>query len=76
VMKNRQPALVQNTLEDPRWLSRDWELRKGSPRSALGVPLEDEDGVRAVLTLTRDGEPFSEAELNNMEGMPSNGSDS
>jgi glycosyltransferase involved in cell wall biosynthesis len=69
VKENQQPAVVDDTLEDPRWLNRDWELHKGSTRSALGLPLVDGDRVIGVLTLTREDEPFSDAELdlNNLD---------
>jgi glycosyltransferase involved in cell wall biosynthesis len=63
VLETRQPAVVENTLEDQRWMNRDWELRKGSARSALGIPVVVEDRVRAVVTLTRDDGPFSEIDL-------------
>lgn len=60
VLENQQPAVVDNTLEDPRWLNRDWEVRRGQPRSAVGLPLGDQERVRAVVTLTREDGPFSE----------------
>ena len=60
VLENQEPAIVENTLEDPRWLNREWELRKGVPRSALGVPLVEGDHVRGVVTFTRENRPFSE----------------
>jgi glycosyltransferase involved in cell wall biosynthesis len=63
VVRNRQAALVDDTLQDPRWLNRDWDLQLGTSRSALALPVIDEDKVRAVVTLTRDQEPFSEEEL-------------
>lgn len=63
ILKNRQIALVDNTLEDPRWLNRDWEVRRGRPRSAVGFPLVDNEKVRAVLTLTREDGSFSEQDL-------------
>jgi glycosyltransferase involved in cell wall biosynthesis len=63
VLLNQQPAVVDNTLEDPRWLNRDWEVRKGQARSAVGLPLVDQDRVRAVVTLTREDGPFSEDDL-------------
>jgi len=63
VLENGQPAVVDNTLEDPRWLNQDWEVRKGLSRSAVGLPLVDHDRVRAVVTLTREDGPFSEVDL-------------
>jgi glycosyltransferase involved in cell wall biosynthesis len=60
ILENQQPAVVDNTLEDSRWLNRDWEVRRGQPRSAMSLPLVDQDRVRAVVTLTREDGPFSE----------------
>jgi glycosyltransferase involved in cell wall biosynthesis len=84
----RQPALVDDTLTDPRWLNRDWELRRGQSRSAFGIPVMDEHGVRAVVTMTRNQQPFTEAELPfaedemapseeemHLEGISANGTD-
>jgi D-sedoheptulose 7-phosphate isomerase len=64
VVENRQPALVSNTGEDPRWLKRYWENGNGSARSAISVPLIDKGEVKGVLTLVHH-EPgrFSRSEL-------------
>ncbi len=63
VVKNRQPALISNTTEDPRWLRRqygDVEYAK----SALAVPLMLGSYVIGVLTLTRPYEnQFTENDL-------------
>lgn len=67
VVMNQEPVVVDNTLEDPRWLNREWEVRKGLTRSALSLPLVDNDRVRAVLTLTREDGPFSEIDLQTTE---------
>lgn len=53
VLENRQPALVANTKEDPRWLPRGWEATLDLSRSAISVPLLTQDRVIGVLTLTR-----------------------
>jgi GAF domain-containing protein len=53
VLENRQPALVDNTKEDPRWLPRGWEANLDLSRSAICVPLLTQDRVVGVLTLTR-----------------------
>jgi transcriptional regulator with GAF, ATPase, and Fis domain len=53
VVENRQPALVSNTKEDPRWLPRGWETSTDLSRSAICVPLLTQDRVIGVLTLTR-----------------------
>lgn len=63
VVKNRQPALVQNTCEDPRWLRRPWDEGKAA-RSALGVPLSFNNQLVCVLTLARSQEnQFTQADL-------------
>ncbi len=51
VVQNREAALVQNTSEDPRWLSRAWEKNEDSVRSAISVPLTNRDEVVGVMTL-------------------------
>lgn len=51
VLDNRQAALVSSTLDDPRWVQRAWEQNEGSSRSAVCVPIMDQDRVLGVLTL-------------------------
>lgn len=51
VVKNRQPVLVLDTIDDNRWLKRQWEENNGS-RSAISVPFLAQDKVLAVITLT------------------------
>lgn len=53
VFENRQPALVTNTKEDPRWLPKNWEESLDLTRSAICVPLITQDRVIGILTLTR-----------------------
>jgi transcriptional regulator with GAF, ATPase, and Fis domain len=53
VLENRQPALVMNTKKDPRWLSRNWESSLDLTRSAICVPLMNQERVFGILTLTR-----------------------
>lgn len=53
VLENRRPALVENTMEDPRWLPKGWESTLDLSRSAICVPLLTQDRVIGVLTLTR-----------------------
>lgn len=53
VLENRQPALVENTKEDPRWMPRGWEATLDLTRSAICVPLLTQDRVIGILTLTR-----------------------
>jgi D-sedoheptulose 7-phosphate isomerase len=51
VIENRETALVANTINDPRWLPREWEKEFHQSRSAISVPLMDRDRVAGVLTL-------------------------
>jgi D-sedoheptulose 7-phosphate isomerase len=51
VAENRQAAMVNSTAEDPRWLKRPWDQKKGLTRSAISVPLIDDGRVAGVLTL-------------------------
>jgi GAF domain-containing protein len=51
VIENRQAALVPSTREDPRWLPRDWERDGEKSRSAVSVPVLDQERVLGVLTL-------------------------
>ncbi len=63
VIRNRQPALVANTREDPRWLPRDWD-KCCITRSALAIPLIFNSQVFAVLTLTRpESKHFTEEDM-------------
>ena len=49
VVENRKGALIPSTNDDPRWLSREWEI--GKSRSALSVPLMSQNRVVGVLTM-------------------------
>lgn len=51
VMENRRPALIDSTRDDPRWLPRVWESHMEGSRSAVSVPLMNQDRVVGVLTL-------------------------
>ncbi len=51
VLKNRQPALVPSTCEDSRWLRRSWEDKENTERSALGIPLMNNDTVIGILVM-------------------------
>jgi glycosyltransferase involved in cell wall biosynthesis len=64
VVKNRQPALVIDTNNDPRWLRRTWDGYEPHGRSALSIPLISDDRVIGVLTLTRpQAKTFTNVEL-------------
>jgi D-sedoheptulose 7-phosphate isomerase len=63
VVKNRQPVLVPNTLDDVRWLKRPLEEKNGS-RSAISVPFATSDKVLGVLTLVHpSSEWFTQSDL-------------
>ncbi|MCI0519383.1 MAG: GAF domain-containing protein [Chloroflexi bacterium] len=51
VVQNRQPALINNTRNDPRWLPRLWEDADSRERSAISVPLINDERVVGVMTL-------------------------
>jgi hypothetical protein len=63
IVANRQPALVTNTLTDPRWLCRPWEFSQSRARSAVGTPLLAGERVAGVLILARpEAGQFAEAD--------------
>jgi hypothetical protein len=49
----REPLIIQNTLDDPRWILQRWEEEEGVSRSVLVFPIISEDCMTGVLTLTR-----------------------
>ncbi len=54
VVEERQAALVQSTLDDGRWLQKEWELEEQKPRSAISVPIYANNRLVAVITLVRE----------------------
>ena len=71
IVANEQPTLVENTLEDPRWLTRPWEINRRLSRSAIGFPLREGDQVVGVLTLARENQPFTDEDLAILSGVVS-----
>lgn len=64
VVRNRQGALISNTRDDPRWLSRTWDEEGSRVHSAICVPLLDNERVVGVLTLVAEqAGRFSEEDL-------------
>jgi D-sedoheptulose 7-phosphate isomerase len=64
VLENRRAVIVRNTLDDPRWLRREWEEPGQATRSALSVPLLDADRILGVMTLVNPAaDQFSEGDL-------------
>jgi len=55
VAQNRTPAIIHNTLEDPRWLRRTWDGSDPESKSAICVPLVHDDRILGVLTLVCPG---------------------
>jgi NtrC-family two-component system sensor histidine kinase KinB len=51
VVENRKAALLESTLDDPRWFQRPDDQYDQSPRSAISLPLITQDRVVGVLTL-------------------------
>ena len=49
VLKERKPALVTNTHDDPRWMRRDNDEIDGFERSAICVPLQARDRVVGTI---------------------------
>jgi UDP-glucose 4-epimerase len=52
VRRRSHAALVQDTSSDPRWYQTSWEQTAKTARSAMSVPLVEEQKVRGVLTIT------------------------
>ena len=73
VFRNGQPALVEDTQRDPRWLPLEWDDPKASPRSAISVPLLAADQVMGVLTLVNpDTRRFTQADLAQLSAIAAN----
>lgn len=62
VVKQRQAALIENTLADERWLKRSREVHQGQTKSAISVPLNARDRIVGVLTLVHPEEGHFAAE--------------
>ena len=54
VVEKRQATLVRSTLDDGRWLQKDWELEEQKTRSAISVPIYANNRLVAVITLVRE----------------------
>ena len=51
VVENRRAVLIPSTHDDPRWRLMEWEVGGSGSRSAISVPLVDQERVLGVLTL-------------------------
>lgn len=70
VIKNRAPAIVQNTAQDERWLRRPWDSDTTNSRSAVSVPLAIEDRVLGSITLVHpQGGEFTKEDLEYVSKM-------
>jgi glycosyltransferase involved in cell wall biosynthesis len=49
VIKEKQPAIIENTREDSRWLPRPWESKEES-FSVMGMPLFSDNRLLGVMT--------------------------
>jgi len=64
VVKNRTPALVDNTVKDERWFQRPWENGNNQSRSAVSVPLAVSGRVLGSITLVHpQGNQFTQEDL-------------
>jgi len=52
VHRKNHAALVQDTSSDPRWHRTSWEQSADTARSAISVPLIEDQQVRGILTIT------------------------
>jgi PAS domain S-box-containing protein len=55
VMRHKQPALVDNTLSDERWLANEALLTSQQPRSAIAAPLIVQERAIGAVTENRPG---------------------
>jgi D-glycero-alpha-D-manno-heptose-7-phosphate kinase len=71
VVERREATLVQSTLDDRRWLQKEWELEEQRSRSAISVPLYTNGHLVAVLTLVRgNANEYTEADLAMLSVIP------
>jgi len=64
VAKHNEGVIVRDTRNDPRWLLRQWDIVDNRTRTAMSVPLYNNNRVVGVLTLTRNNsDAFKDEEL-------------
>lgn len=64
VAKRGEAALIRDTRSDPRWLKAGWEVSDNISRSAVCVPLINDERLVGVLTLVNNPpNRFTEADL-------------
>ncbi|MCI0396909.1 MAG: GAF domain-containing protein [Chloroflexi bacterium] len=65
VIRNQQPALIENTLTDPRWVINPDDPSATIPRSAISAPLITRSRTIGTLTVTKSGQGlFNHEDLN------------
>jgi GAF domain-containing protein len=70
VIRNRQPVLIKNTAQDPRWLSQPWEENETAGRSAVAVPFFRDEKLIGQFILARPMDRgFTEKELFSIPSM-------
>jgi len=64
VIKHGEGVIVPDIYKDPRWLVSQYDAADQGPRSAISVPLSQQDRVFGVMTLSRNtAEPYTECDL-------------
>jgi NtrC-family two-component system sensor histidine kinase KinB len=58
VVRNRQAALVRDTSQDERWITRKYEDTEYTPKSSLSAPLMARDDLVGVITFTNQQQNF------------------
>jgi PAS domain S-box-containing protein len=70
VVRNRESALVQNTLADERWLKRKHETSQEFGKSAILVPILEGEQVVGVVTLVHHEEDhFNEQDVDLLQAI-------
>ncbi len=71
VVRNKQPALVDNTSSDNRWLQRPWEVEKQESKSALSVPVKAGNIIGSITLVRPKENRFSIKDLELVTNMTS-----
>lgn len=67
VIESRQPILILDTSDDPRWLQREWDV---AHRSAVSLPLSIGGMVVGALTLIRsESRQFTQDDLDTLNKL-------
>lgn len=71
VVRNKQPALIDNTSSDNRWLQRPWEVEKQESKSALSVPVKAGNIIGSITLVRPKENRFSIKDLELVTNMTS-----